>query len=95
MAARDVPRHAGQRRAVDLDVAEVDEAHADLGREGGDELALGQHTLVDEDPSQAAPELVLRVHGGSQLLGGDKPAIEQDVAELLHEVLQVRVVGPS
>ena len=77
-------RHQRDQLGVDGVGAEVDEAQADLLGERGDELALGEHAEVDEHPAQAAPEAALLLHGDLQLLGREQPALEQDVAELLH-----------
>ena len=71
--------------AVDGELGQVDESQADLGRQRGDQLALGQHALIDQHPAKtAAVQLVLLV-GRRQLLLVDQATLEQDVAELLHD----------
>ena len=68
-------------------VAELDEAHADLRGERGDELGLGQHALVDEHPARAPGRARwCSSNAVAQLALGDQAAFEQDVAELLHAV---------
>ena len=83
--AGDRPGHQADGGAVDREVGEVDEAHADLLGQRGDQLGLGQHALVDQDPAQRAARPLVLVVGGLELGLGDQPALEQDVAELLHE----------
>ena len=36
-------------------IGQLDEAHADLLGEGGDELGLAEHALVDEHSAECAP----------------------------------------
>ena len=91
--ARDRAGHQADGGVVDREVGELDEAHADLLGERGDQLGLGEHALVDQHPAQrAAGALVLLVRG-LQLGLGDQAALEQDVAELLHESPPPDVVG--
>ena len=63
VAAADGVRDARDGRAVDRVVGQVDELHADLRRERGDELALGEHAEVDEDAAEAAAEAALLLDG--------------------------------
>jgi hypothetical protein len=77
-------RHAGDGRAVHGVVGQVDEAQPDLGGQRRDQLALGEDPHVDQHPAQAATEPALLVDGRGQLLLSEVPALEQDVAELLH-----------
>ena len=57
---------------------------ADLGGKGGDELRLGQHALFDQHPTEGPPDSLLLLVGGLELGRADQPALEQDVAQLLH-----------
>ena len=86
MAAADRLRHQGHGLGVDGVVGEVDEAQPDLLGQRRHQLALGQHAEVDEDAAQAAAQAALLLDGDLELLRRQQPALEQDVAELLHVV---------
>ena len=49
-----------------------------------DELRLGQDPLVHQDPSEGLALLLVLPPGSDQLVLGDQPVLDQNVAELLH-----------
>ena len=69
---------------------EVDEPQPDLGGQRGDELGLGEHALLDEHPPEGAADPLLLLVGGLELGRADEPALEQDVAQLLHGAVSFR-----
>ena len=93
MPAGDRAGDAREGRAVDRDVAEVDEPHADLLGEGRDELGLGEHALVDQHAAEAATEPVLLEHGGVELVPRDQATLDEDVTQLLHGASLHGLVG--
>ena len=63
---------------------EVDEPQPDLGGQRRDELGLGEHALLDEHPAEGPADPLLLLVGGLELGRADEPALQQDVAQLLH-----------
>ena len=84
MPAADRPGDPADGRAVDGELGEVDEPQADLGGQRGDQLRLGEHALVDQHAAEGAADPLLLLVGGLELGRADEPALQQDVAQLLH-----------
>src|SRR3954452_16999174 len=92
MPPRDRGGHAQDRAGVHLKFAEVDERQADLGGQRSNQLPFGDHTEIDEDPTEASTEPPLLLQRGGQLIGIDESIVEQNVAELLHVSSLTRTV---
>ncbi len=69
---------------VDLVVAEFDELHAHLAREGPDELPLGDEPEFDEGATEGLAIALLLVDGVHQLFFGDHSVLKEDRPQLLH-----------
>ena len=84
VAAADRARDPADGGAVDGEVRQVDEPQPDLGGQRRDELGLGEDALLDEHPPEGPADPLLLLVGGLELGRADEPALQQDVAQLLH-----------
>jgi hypothetical protein len=87
-----VADHRGGPR-VDLVLGEVEERHADLGRQRGDEVLLGDVAPVDQHAAEGAAARAVLLLGAGELLRGDEALVDEDAPEGPHPVAPVRASG--